>query len=87
MTRCCTHTKTYTLMDAWASTLPLAVDRVKPCNTGPVVGDGCAVEDCDYSLRAGEECYSVTQLPEVDGRNQWVCWRHVQPDRGPITVP
>jgi len=81
-----TRTRTYALMDAWASTLPW--DCVKPGHTHtPMVGDPCAIDDCRKPLRGREECYAVTQLDRLpDGREQWVCWRHVRPDDGPITV-
>ena len=81
----CTHTKTYTLLDAWASTLPWTCN-VQPTNNccsdthdhSPMAGDACALNECRKPLRQGEECYAVTQ---IDG---WVCWRHVRPDEGPV---
>lgn len=85
----CTHTKTYTLLDPWASTVPwtCAVDPSSACDCdggcglsghSPMVGDPCALNACAKPLRQDEECYAVT---EIDG---WVCWRHVRPDEGPI---
>jgi hypothetical protein len=44
-----TYTKTYTLLDPWASTLPLVEGK-------------CAVKNCGKPLRLREECYGVTQL-------------------------
>lgn len=77
-----TYTKTYALMDAWASTIPWAEG-----NHSPMVGQPCAVEDCREPLKAGEVCYYVTQLDRDEhGNEQAVCWRHVCPDDGPITV-
>lgn len=80
-----THTKTYTLLDPWASTLPWTCDvdpRTACCaathDHKPMVGDPCALNTCAKPLRQGEECYAVT---EIDG---YVCWRHVRPDEGPI---
>jgi hypothetical protein len=81
-----TYTKTFALLDAWAATTPW--DREgHPTWKGPCVGDVCAVEDCDETLLANEECYYVTQLPRrEDGSEQAVCWRHVRPDDGPISA-
>lgn len=99
-----THTKTYALLDAWASTIPwdcLVREDTKCCagpahDHDPMVNDPCAVEGCDKLLLAGEECYAVTQFKRVTGpppqnpagrvrsREQWVCWRHVRPDAGPV---
>ncbi len=82
-----TYTKTYALMDAWASTLPW-----EPCdkpghNHSPMVDQPCAVEDCREPLKAREECYYVTQLGrDADDREQAVCWRHVRPDEGPLRI-
>lgn len=79
-----THTKTYALMDPWASSIPWepATCR-KPCNhTMPHVGDQCAVEDCRKPLLSGEVMYKVTQRSQ----DEYVCWRHVQPNNGPIKV-
>lgn len=89
-----THTKTYALMDAWASTIPWnCLVRATGCvagpahNHSPMVNDPCAVDDCREPLRDGETCYAVTQLGRrPDGSEQWVCWRHVRPDDGPITI-
>jgi len=83
-----THTKTYALMNAWASTLPW-----EPCGKPwhrhtPMAGQLCAVGDCREPLKAREECYYVLELPTgEDGAEQAVCWRHVRPDEGPIVVP
>jgi hypothetical protein len=100
-----THTKTYALLTAWASTLPHeCADR-----TGHVhvhAGDACAVPRCGEPMPASETVYAVTEVGESDApeaipcrtnpaittadchhAEQWVCWRHVRPDDGPITVP
>lgn len=69
-----TYTKTYTLLDAWASTSPKERGEPYP----PMEDDPCAVESCQKPLRAREEVYAVTQL------EGWVCWRHVRPNEGPI---
>lgn len=87
-----THTKTFTLYDAWASTIPwnCLVRETNCCHPthdhDTMVGQICAEPQCDQPLREGEECYYVTQLPAVDGREQAVCWRHVRPDQGPVTA-
>lgn len=89
-----TYTKTFALMNPWAETLPWAC-LVRPTNCTspthehtPMVNDPCAVEDCAEPLLEGEACYAVIGLPRNDrGREQWVCWRHVRPDEGPIRVP
>lgn len=82
-----TYTKTYALMDAWASTLPWE-DCGKPGHRhSPMAGQICAAEGCEHQLRAREQCYYVTQLDrDADGNEQAVCWRHVHPDGGPILV-
>ncbi len=78
-----THTKTYTLLDAWASTLPWICDTPGHSHS-PITGQPCAVEECGQPLRAGEQCYYVTQLDrDEQGNEQAVCWRHVHPDDGP----
>jgi hypothetical protein len=82
-----THTKTYALMNAWASTLPW-----EPCGKSghqhsPMADQPCAIEDCRKPLKAGEECYYVVELErDADGNEQAVCWRHIRPDQGPITA-
>jgi hypothetical protein len=99
-----THTKTYVLLDPWASTIPwdCLVRDTRCCNPthdhSPMVGDPCAVEDCRKPLVADETCYAVVQYGRITGpplqnpagrvrdREQWVCWRHVRPDDGPIKV-
>jgi len=69
------HTKTYTLFDAWASTLPWnCLIRETSCvhpthEHDPMVDDPCAVETCRKPLKEREECYVTTQL------EGWVCWR------------
>ncbi len=84
--RTCTYTRTYALMDAWASTVPWDCSRPDHSHS-PMVGDPCAAAGCGEQLRRGEGCYAVTQLDRLpDGREQWVCWRHVRPDNGPITI-
>jgi len=84
MTLTRTHTKTYALLDAWAETTPHACEPgcAKP---HAHVGDECAAEQCDEPLLAHETCYAVTQLDrDTNGREPWVCWRHIRPDHGPI---
>jgi hypothetical protein len=67
-----THTKTYTLMDAWAQCI--ADDD----------GATCAVDAKD--IPAGEVYYYVTQLDrDENGNEQPVCWRHVRPNEGPLS--
>lgn len=84
-----THVKTYTLMHPWAETVPwdCLVRETNCCspthNHSPMVGDLCAVEACGKPLLEDETCYAVTEMERVDGREPWVCWRHVHPDAGP----
>lgn len=94
MTMTHTHTKTYALMDAWANTLPWdCLVRETGCvstmhDHSPMVDQPCAAEDCGMPLRNREVCYAVTQLGrDTDGRERWVCWRHVRPDYGPLRIP
>lgn len=69
-----THTKTYTLMHAWAQTF---VDDVT----------ACSVELCQKPMLPGEVVYYVTELDrDENGREQPVCWRHIHPDSGPVTA-
>jgi hypothetical protein len=84
-----THTKTYALLSAWASTFPwdcLVNVPTRCCSKthdhGALVGDICAAPQCDEPLRIDEECYLVTE-PGIDTA---VCWRHVRPDDGAIVV-
>lgn len=82
-----THTKTYALMNAWASSFPwdcLIRDTgcVSPTHKhNPMVDQPCAVESCGKPIKERETCYRVT---EVEG---YVCWRHVHPDEGPKLYP
>lgn len=85
-----TYTKTFALMDAWAEKTPSAcLVRDTTCRQDvhehhPMVNDPCAVEDCAEPLLIDQTIYAVTHLPMVDGHEQWVCWRHVRPDDGPV---
>lgn len=87
-----TRTRTYTLLDAWAETLPWdCLIRDTGCvsrthDHTPMANAPCAIPDCGEPLKPGEVCYAVTQLDRDEhGREQWVCWRHIRPDNGPIT--
>jgi hypothetical protein len=68
-----THTKTYVLLDPWASTIPwdCLVRDTRCCHPthdhDPMVGDPCAVEDCRKSLLADETCYAVVQYRRISG--------------------
>ncbi len=93
-----THTRTWPLLNAWASTLPYADTRK------PTVGQPCAVPRCGEPLKVDEEVYSVLESGGPDApesvpcnfgphltadcghAEQWVCWRHVRPDSGPVTA-
>lgn len=79
-----TFTKTYNLLDAWAESTPVHwTDK-----GGPKVGDSCCVPGCEETLQKGEVYYYVTQFErDVNDKEQPVCWRHVRPDQGPVTVP
>lgn len=97
-----TYTKTYALLNAWASTTPwdCLIRPTRCCSPthdhSPMVGDPCAVSGCESLLVADEECYAVVELGRVTAppaqspagpvreREQWVCWRHVRPDQGPV---
>jgi hypothetical protein len=83
-----TYTKTYALLDAWASTLPWQDCGKAGHRHSPLVGQPCAIQSCGQPLKAREECYYVTQLDRDEcGNEQAVCWRHVRPDDGPIAIP
>lgn len=70
-----------TLMDAWAQTFP----SISAGPGNPKTEEPCAV--CAEPLKADEVCYYVTQLDrDVNGRERAVCWRHVQPDAGPVRL-
>lgn len=90
--------KTRTKCNAWAETQPWpCLVRATNCcspthDHSPMVGDGCAHPDCTWLLPENEVCYAVTQIEREDGREQWVCWRHVVDESGefmeePIRVP
>jgi len=87
-----TYVKTFAIYNAWAQTFPWEC-RVR--DTGccspthdhsPMVGDICAEPQCSEPLKAGEVCYAVTELKRRHDREQWVCWRHVHPDREPVKI-
>ena len=92
-----TYTKTFTLLNAWASTTPADYGNM------PRAGDPCAVPSCGQPLVANEEVYAVIEIGGPDAPEpapclhgplttaecghpcgQWVCWRHVRPDDGPV---
>jgi hypothetical protein len=80
------YTKTFTLLSPWAESIPWEC-LVRPTNCisedhkhQPMVGQPCAVPDCDEPLLENETCSMVV---EVEG---YVCWRHVRPDKGPISI-
>lgn len=93
-----TYTKTFTLLNAWASTTPADYGDM------PRVGDECAVPSCTEHLRENEVVYAVIETGGPDApepalcksgplttaecghAEQWVCWRHVRPDEGPIRI-
>jgi hypothetical protein len=90
-----TYTKTYAIMNAWASTIPWDchvrdTGCVHPTHRHtPMANAPCAVAECAQPLRVDETCYAVVELPAAIGADgyshqQWVCWRHVRPDAGPI---
>ena len=60
-------------LNAWAETTP--VSDPTPGWEGAVVGTPCPI--CGEPLADGERCYAVTELDRVDGREQWVCGKHV----------
>lgn len=84
-----TRTRTYTLMHAWAETT---------VSTGDTPGvphaaredDPCCAPRCDELLVAGETAYSPIELGRehaaLGRREPWVCWRHIRPDDGPLTM-
>jgi hypothetical protein len=65
---------TWPQLNAWAETTP--VSDPNPGWRGAVVGDPCAI--CGDPLAAGERCYAVVELDEIDNRQQWVCPKHVE---------
>ncbi len=75
MTRTITHTytRTWPLLDAWASTLPWNC-HTNPAGCvaaghdhAPVVGDPCAVPECGRPLRGREVCYAAVEYPARTG--------------------
>lgn len=76
-------------MTPWASTIPWdCLVRETGCcavnhNHSPMANDPCAV--CSEPLAVDEECYYVTELDRVRGREPAVCWRHVG-RTGPLVV-
>lgn len=79
-----TFTRTRTKCHAWAETLPWdCLIRPTPCissshNHTPMVNDPCAHPDCAELLVENEVCYAVVEVPRsAEGREVWVCWRHV----------
>ncbi len=94
-----THTKTFVLLNAWASTTPADYGSM------PRPGSPCAVPRCGQPLKAHETVYAVTETGGPDAPDsiqcetdptlttadchhaeQWVCWRHIRPDDGPIVT-
>ncbi|MFD7999950.1 hypothetical protein [Streptomyces mirabilis] len=81
-----THTKTFELLDAWAETTPWTC-RAEGHDHSPMANQPCAIGRCGELLLRNEVCYAVTALERGgDGHEQWVCWRHVRPDDGPIRI-
>jgi hypothetical protein len=84
-----TYTKTYTIMDAWAQTVPHAKDDPRFPQAARE-GDPCCAPQCDEVLRADEVAYAPVHLDRAmanPGRGEpWVCWRHIRPDQGPIRI-
>lgn len=94
-----THTRTWPLLNAWASSFPWTDG-----DHSAMVGAPCAVPRCGEPLAAGEEVYAVLETGGPDApesipcrygplmtlncghAEQWVCWRHVRPDAGPVTA-
>jgi len=81
-------------LEAWGSTFPWTclIRQTRCCSAIhdhiPMVNDPCAIEDCREPLLVDQECYFVAEMPRDEyGREQAVCWRHVRPDKGPLTVP
>lgn len=100
-TRTTTHTKTFVLLTAWASTIPH--DCVDCGGVHVHVGDLCAIARCRQPLLAGQTVYAVCETGDPDAppavpcetnpqlttaechhAEQWVCWRHIRPDDGPV---
>jgi hypothetical protein len=73
-----THTKTFVLLHPWAESTPWPADIPRDVNGAHAArpGDPCEAPQCDATLEANEVCYHVTELSR-DGREPWVCWRHV----------
>lgn len=76
-------------MNAWAETVTHRRDEPGSPQAARE-GDPCCAPDCQHTLAADEVAYSPTELDRQHanpGRAEpWVCWRHVRPDLGPITV-
>jgi hypothetical protein len=67
-----TYTKTYALLDAWASTLPWICDTAGHRHS-PMADQACAMADCREPLKAHEECYYMTQLDRDEDGNERGC--------------
>jgi hypothetical protein len=62
-----THTKTYTVIDAWTSKLPWECGN--PEHRQTPLADDVRGRCCDKLLMVGEEWYAVTQLERHDHRS------------------
>ena len=95
-----TYTKTYALMSAWASTTPADYGDMPrpgdPCAV-PSCSAHLVADETVYSVIESGGPDAPDPIPCIDGplttaqcghghRHQWVCWRHVCPDAGPITI-
>jgi hypothetical protein len=94
-----TYTKTYVRLHAWASTIPADHGDMPrpgdPCAVPRCTGYLRDNETVYAVIESGGPdapepvpCrYGPYTTAECGHAEQWVCWRHVRPDDGPITVP
>jgi hypothetical protein len=95
-----THTRTWPQLNAWASTTPLAADapgggvRAGDLCAVPRCGDLLRADQTVYAVTETggpdapepQPCEVNPALTTADCHHaeQWVCWRHVHADRGPV---
>jgi hypothetical protein len=99
MTTTRTHTKTFTQLSSWASTTPADYGDMprpgSPCAV-PRCGQPLKANEIIYAVTetGGPDapepipCTSNPELTTADcgHGHQWVCWRHIRPDDGPIVA-
>lgn len=92
-----THVKTFTLLHEWASTTPADYGNMPrvgdPCAV-PRCGAPLQDNEAVYAVieSGGPDApepipcrYGPLTTAECGHAEQWVCWRHIRPDDGPVT--